>query len=92
MPEPDNSRITLAVLKNDLVHLCASVEAMRADMLKVALETGAARKDYDLQIKNLDVELKRLQTRMAIVQWAGGVVTTILVALVIGLLSKFFGL
>jgi hypothetical protein len=82
MSETDQGeQVTLALLRNDLMHLTAAVESLRIDVMKMGV-------DWGLLVR----EMKALKSQMGVFKWVGGAVSAVVIALVIAVAKEFFGL
>jgi uncharacterized iron-regulated protein len=76
---PDNlehsEEVTLALLRNDLMHLKIAVELLRSDLQKMALDWATWRSDIERQAKVTAAEIATLASQMTIIKWAFGLVT-----------------
>ena len=80
----DPSKVTLAVLKNDLLRLTDRVEELSQD-----IHGWMSRQDARA-VQN-DKRLSGVEADMRVVRYVGGVVVSIVIALLIAFLTNFFG-
>ena len=110
MPDSDNiapanndAKVTLAVLRNELVHLRAeviasrvvSVECLNAFKVDVAKFIGDYRADVkalELEMRARDKRIDKLEAVVAVLKWGGGIVSIIVAGLLLSWLKQVFGL
>lgn len=102
-PANNDAKVTLAVLRNELVHLRAeviasrvvSVECLNAFKVDVAKFIGDYRADVkalELEMRARDKRIDKLEAVVAVLKWGGGIVSIIVAGLLLSWLKQVFGL
>lgn len=85
MPDnPESENVTLAVLRNDLIHLSAAVTASIANWSSWRLE-------QERENKIAAAERAHLHAEVTVIKWAFGLITVVVLGLVVASLKEMLG-
>jgi hypothetical protein len=88
--------VAIALLRNDFMHLTATVELMRGDMRETTEAQRSQCKEHTDRTEGLVSDLitfkQDYKSQMRIFKWIGGIVTAVVIALAVSVVKGIFGL
>jgi hypothetical protein len=88
----ETERVTLAVLRNDLIHLTGVAQLLRGDFQKACNDWVAWRSEMEKSAREATADRAQLRAEVTVIKWAFGIITAVVLALVVTSIKSALGI